>query len=72
MVGHMMSVGEETGQLEQMLTKVADFYETEVDSKVKALTSLLEPIMIVAVGGMVGFIVISMYLPLFSLYDKIR
>jgi type IV pilus assembly protein PilC len=72
MVGHMMSVGEETGQLEQMLTKVADFYEAEVDSKVKALTSLLEPIMIVAVGGMVGFIVISMYLPLFSLYDKIR
>jgi type IV pilus assembly protein PilC len=43
-----------------------------VDAKVKALTSLLEPIMIVAVGGMVGFIVISMYLPLFSLYDKIR
>lgn len=72
MVGHMMSVGEETGQLEQMLTKVADFYEAEVDAKVKALTSLLEPIMIVAVGGMVGFIVISMYLPLFSLYDKIR
>jgi type IV pilus assembly protein PilC len=72
MVGHMMSVGEETGQLEQMLSKVADFYEAEVDAKVKALTSLLEPIMIVAVGGMVGFIVISMYLPLFSLYDKIR
>ena len=72
MVGHMMSVGEETGQLEQMLTKVADFYEAEVDSKVKALTSLLEPIMIVAVGGMVGFIVISMYLPLFSIYEKIR
>jgi type IV pilus assembly protein PilC len=72
MVGHMVSVGEETGQLEQMLTKVADFYEAEVDTKVKSLTSLLEPIMIVVVGGMVGFIVISMYLPLFSLYDKIR
>jgi type IV pilus assembly protein PilC len=72
MVGHMVSVGEETGQLEQMLSKVADFYEAEVDSKVKALTSLLEPIMIMFVGGMVGFIVISMYLPLFSLYDKIR
>jgi type IV pilus assembly protein PilC len=72
MVGHMISVGEETGQLEQMLTKVADFYEAEVDTKVKALTSLLEPIMIIFVGGMVGFIVISMYLPLFSLYDKIR
>jgi len=72
MVGHMVSVGEESGQLEQMLTKVADFYEAEVDAKVKALTSLLEPVMIVFVGAMVGFIVISMYLPLFSLYDKIR
>jgi len=72
MVAHMVSVGEETGQLEQMLHKVADFYEAEVDAKVKALTSLLEPIMIVVVGGIVGFIVISMYLPIFSLYDKIR
>jgi type IV pilus assembly protein PilC len=72
MVGHMISVGEETGQMEQMLTKVADFYEAEVDAKVKALTSLLEPMMIVFVGGMVGVIVISMYLPIFSLYDKIR
>jgi type IV pilus assembly protein PilC len=72
MVGHMLSVGEETGQLEQMLTKVADFYEAEVDAKVKALTSLLEPLMICFVGGMVGFIVIAMYLPIFELYDKIR
>ena len=72
MVGHMVSVGEESGQLEHMLTKVADFYEAEVDAKVKALTSLLEPLMIVFVGGVVGFIVISMYLPIFSLYDKIR
>jgi type IV pilus assembly protein PilC len=72
MVGHMLTVGEETGQLEQMLAKIADFYESEVDAKVKALTSLLEPMMIVFVGGMVGVIVISMYLPIFSLYDKIR
>jgi type IV pilus assembly protein PilC len=72
MVGHMISVGEESGQLEQMLTKVADFYEEEVDTKVKALTSLIEPAMIAIIGGMVGFIVIAMYLPLFSLYDKIR
>ncbi|MET0305155.1 MAG: type II secretion system F family protein [Solirubrobacterales bacterium] len=71
MVGHMVAVGEETGQLENMLAKVADFYETEVDAKIKALTSLIEPLMIVFVGGMVGFIVISMYLPIFSLYDKI-
>jgi len=72
MVGHMVAVGEETGQLEQMLTKIADFYETEVDAKVKALTSLIEPLMIVFVGGVVGFIVISMYLPIFTLYEKIR
>jgi type IV pilus assembly protein PilC len=72
MVGHMVSVGEESGQLEHMLTKVADFYEAEVDAKVKALTSLIEPAMIAVVGGMVGVIVIAMYLPLFSLYDKIR
>jgi type IV pilus assembly protein PilC len=72
MVGHMVAVGEETGQLEHMLTKIADFYEAEVDAKVKALTSLIEPLMIVFVGGVVGFIVIAMYLPIFSLYDKIR
>jgi type IV pilus assembly protein PilC len=72
MVAHMVAVGEETGQLEDMLTKVSDFYEAEVDAKVKALTSLIEPIMIVFVGGIVGFIVVSMYLPIFSLYDKIR
>ncbi len=72
MVGHMIAVGEETGQLEHMLSKIADFYETEVDAKVKALTALLEPVMIVLVGGMVGFIVISMYLPMFSIYESIR
>ena len=72
MVTHMVSVGEETGQLEHMLAKVADFYEAEVDAKVKALTSLIEPVMIIFVGGVVGFIVISMYLPIFSIYDKIR
>jgi type IV pilus assembly protein PilC len=72
MVGHMVAVGEETGQLEHMLSKVADFYEAEVDAKVKALTALIEPLMIVFVGGMVGFIVISMYLPMFSIYEHIR
>jgi type IV pilus assembly protein PilC len=72
MVGHMVAVGEETGQLEHMLSKIADFYETEVDAKVKALTALIEPLMIVFVGGMVGFIVISMYLPMFSIYEHIR
>jgi type IV pilus assembly protein PilC len=72
MVGHMLSVGEETGQLQPMMAKVADFYEAEVDAKVKALTALIEPIMIVFVGGIVGFIVISMYMPMFSIYEHIR
>jgi type IV pilus assembly protein PilC len=72
MVGHMISVGEETGQLENMMTKVADFYEAEVDAKVKALTALIEPVMIMFVGGIVGFIVIAMYLPMFSIYENIR
>jgi type IV pilus assembly protein PilC len=72
MVEHMVSVGEESGQLETMLGKIADFYETEVDAKIKSLTALIEPVMIMVVGSVVGFIVISMYLPIFSLYDKIR
>jgi type IV pilus assembly protein PilC len=72
MVAHMVAVGEETGQLEQMLGKIADFYEAEVDAKIKALTSLIEPLMIIFVGSVVGFIVISMYMPIFTLYDKIR
>jgi type IV pilus assembly protein PilC len=72
MVSHMVSVGEDSGQLETMLTKIADFYEAEVDAKVKALTSLIEPVLIVFVGSVVGFIVISMYLPIFKLYDQIR
>src|SRR3954462_6567737 len=72
MVGHMVAGGGETGQLGTMLSKIADFYETEVDAKVKALTALIEPVMIVFVGGMVGFIVISMYLPMFSIYEHIR
>jgi type IV pilus assembly protein PilC len=71
MVSHMVGVGEESGALEHMLAKVADFYETEVDAKIKALTSLLEPVMLVFVGGAVGVIVIAMYLPIFALYDKI-
>jgi type IV pilus assembly protein PilC len=72
MVSNMVAVGEETGQMEEMLTKVADFYEVEVDAKVKALTSLVEPLLIVFIGGVVGFIVISMYLPIFSIYEHIR
>ena len=72
MVGHMVKVGEETGALTTMLTKIGDFYEDQVAASVKALTSILEPVMIVFVGGIVGFIVIAMYLPLFSVYDQIK
>ena len=72
MVGHMVGVGEQTGALDTMLSKVADFYEDQVASAVKALTSILEPVMIVLVGGIVGFIVIAMYMPLFKVYDAIK
>ncbi|HEY5144906.1 MAG TPA: type II secretion system F family protein [Solirubrobacteraceae bacterium] len=72
MVTQMVAVGEETGALDAMLAKIADFYEDQVDASVKSLTSILEPVMIVVIGGMVGFIVISMYLPLFKVYDQIN
>ncbi len=67
----MISIGEETGELDQMLMKVADFYEDEVEQAVKALTTIIEPIMIVVLGGMVGTILLSMYLPLFKVFDKL-
>jgi type IV pilus assembly protein PilC len=72
MVAQMIAVGEETGNLDTMLSKVADFYEDEVAAAVKALTSILEPLMIVIVGGIVGFIVIAMYMPMFKVYDAIK
>ena len=72
MVTSMIAVGEETGALETMLEKVADFYEDEVAASLKALTSILEPLMIIIVGGIVGFIVISMYMPMFKVYDQIK
>jgi type IV pilus assembly protein PilC len=72
MVAQMIAVGEETGNLDTMLTKVADFYEDEVAAAVKALTSILEPVMIMLVGGIVGFIVVAMYMPMFKVYDAIK
>jgi type IV pilus assembly protein PilC len=72
MVSHMLGVGEETGAMDAMLTKIADFYEDEVAAAIKALTSILEPAMIILVGGIVGVIVISMYLPLFNVYNSIK
>jgi type IV pilus assembly protein PilC len=72
MVTRMIAVGEETGDIDGMLGKIGDFYESEVDATIKALTSIIEPIMIIVVGGIVGFIVISMYLPMFRIYDLIK
>jgi type IV pilus assembly protein PilC len=72
MVVQMIGVGEETGALETMLSKVADFYEDQVAAAVKALTSILEPVMIILVGGIVGFIIIAMYMPMFKVYDAIK
>ncbi|MEL6469362.1 MAG: type II secretion system F family protein [Cyanobacteria bacterium J06623_4] len=67
----MIAIGEETGELDQMLMKVADFYEDEVEQAVKALTSIMEPIMIVVLGGMVGSILVAMYLPMFKVMDHL-
>jgi type IV pilus assembly protein PilC len=72
MVSHMVAVGESTGELDWMLSKIADFYEERVAASVKALTSIIEPVMIVFIGGMVGFIVIAMYLPLFKVYNEVQ
>jgi type IV pilus assembly protein PilC len=63
----MISVGEETGALDAMLSKVADFYDDEVDTAVEGLTSVIEPIMIVIMGAVVGGMVVAMYLPIFKL-----
>ncbi|MDJ0535661.1 MAG: type II secretion system F family protein [Xenococcaceae cyanobacterium MO_207.B15] len=67
----MISIGEETGELDSMMSKVADFYEDEVEQAVKALTSMLEPIMMVGIAIMVGTILLSMYLPMFSIFDQL-
>lgn len=68
----MISIGEETGELDGMLMKVADFYEDEVEQAVKSLTSIMEPIMIVVLGGMVGSILVSMYLPMFKIMEVVQ
>ena len=72
MVAHMVRVGEETGELEKMLSKIADFYEDEVDSAISSLTSIIEPLMMIGVGCIVGVIVISMYLPMFKLLQLVQ
>ena len=72
MVSQMIKIGEETGELDAMLGKIADFYEEEVDASISALTSIIEPIMIIAVGAVIGTIIISMYLPMFKLLTLIK
>ena len=72
MVGHMVKLGEETGELEKMLGKIADFYEDEVDSAISTLTSVIEPVMMIGVGLMVGVIIISMYLPMFKMLTLVK
>jgi type IV pilus assembly protein PilC len=72
MVAQMVRVGEETGELEKMLAKIADFYEDEVDSSIATLTSVIEPLMMIGVGMVVGVIIISMYMPMFKLLTLIQ
>ena len=72
MVAHMVKVGEETGELDKMLGKVADFYEDEVDTAIQTLTSIIEPVMMICVGMVVGVIIISMYLPMFKMLSLVK
>jgi type IV pilus assembly protein PilC len=72
MVAQMVKIGEETGELEKMLGKIADFYEDEVDSAIASLTAIIEPLMMIGVGMMVGVIIISMYLPMFKLLSLVK
>jgi type IV pilus assembly protein PilC len=65
-------VGEQTGAIDEMLNKIADFYEEEVDVAVAAMTAMLEPLMMVVIGGMVGFMLIAMYLPIFAIAGAVE
>jgi len=72
MVVQMVSVGETTGSLDEMLDRIADFYDQEVSATTEQLTALIEPIMIVVLGGVVGGMIITMYLPIFNIFELIR
>ena len=72
LVSQMVKIGEETGELDGMLGKIADFYEDEVDSSIQSLTSIIEPILMIGVGIMVGTIVIAMYMPMFKMLTLIE
>jgi type IV pilus assembly protein PilC len=72
MVSQMVKIGEETGELEKMLAKIADFYEDEVDAAIQSLTSIVEPVMMIGVGIVVGIVIISMYLPMFKMLTLVK
>jgi type IV pilus assembly protein PilC len=72
LVSQMVKVGEETGELEKMLDKIADFYEDEVDTSIASLTSIIEPLMMMGVGLIIGIIVIAMYMPMFKLLELVQ
>jgi type IV pilus assembly protein PilC len=72
MVSQMVRIGEETGELEKMLGKIADFYEDEVDAAISSLTSIIEPLMMIGVGIMVGIVLIAMYLPMFKMLKLVN
>jgi len=72
MVTQMLAVGEETGSMDQMLHKLADFYDDEISARLKALTSIIEPLMMIMVGVIVGIVVISMYLPMFKIFELVQ
>jgi type IV pilus assembly protein PilC len=72
MVCQMINVGEQTGNLDEMLSKIADFYDDEVDAAVKNLTSMIEPIIIVFMGVVIGGLLVAMYLPMFDIIGKIK
>ena len=72
MVVQMIAVGEDTGQVDEMLDKIAEFYEQETESTTESLTALLEPLMIAVLGGLVGSMVIALYMPMFKIFDLIK
>jgi len=72
MVVQMISIGEQSGTMDTMLGKIADFYEDEVEEAVKTMTSLIEPLMMVVLGGIIAVLVIAMYLPVFTMADTIK
>lgn len=71
MVSQMVAIGEQTGALDSMLSKIADFYEDEVENAIRAMTSLIEPLLMIVLGGIIGFILIAMYLPVFQMGDTV-